>query len=147
MGSEMCIRDRIGWHLAGDAPDRPSYSAQLAITLTVTSGVFFGIALAGVGLGLQAQNRRTPWIAIGVTAFATSFWIVQKVFFIGVMGSVVLSSVCMLLVLIFAALTVLAITAATDMVRNPPPAGFENLPADYRIPYSHMHQDLSLIHI
>ena len=27
------------------------------------------------------------------------------------------------------------------MRRNPPPAGFEILPADYKVPYSHMHQD------
>src|SRR6187455_1221047 len=46
---------RIGWHYAGDAPDQPSYSAQRALTVCVFAGVFFGMALAGVGLGLQAE--------------------------------------------------------------------------------------------
>src|SRR5436853_207767 len=45
---------RIGWHFAGDEPDRPSYSAQRALTICVFVGVFFGMATAGTGLGLQA---------------------------------------------------------------------------------------------
>src|SRR5688572_14788777 len=52
---------QIGWRLPpqpADAP--PTYSAQQAITLSVTVGVFFGIALAGLGLGLQAQHRLAP---------------------------------------------------------------------------------------
>src|SRR4051794_4410864 len=41
---------RIGWHRAADAPDQPTYSAQRAITVSVFAAVFFGMALAGVGL-------------------------------------------------------------------------------------------------
>src|SRR5262245_49136830 len=43
----------IGWHFAGDPADAPSYSAQKALTICVFSAVFFGLALAAIGLGLQ----------------------------------------------------------------------------------------------
>src|SRR5438874_13200681 len=46
-------RTQIGWHFSGDPPDAPTYSYARAMTLSVTFGVFSGMALAGVGLGLQ----------------------------------------------------------------------------------------------
>jgi signal transduction histidine kinase len=118
-----------------------NYSAQFATTLTVTLGVFFGIGLAGVGLGLQAQNPRTPWLAIVLTLIGALFWIVQTIFFASTVRSVVLTGSCAILALVFIALFALAVTATREMLRDPPPAGFEVLPADYKVPYSHMHQD------
>jgi signal transduction histidine kinase len=118
-----------------------SYTAQLATTLTVTLGVFFGIALAGLGLGLQAQNRRTPWLAVMITGIASIFWIVQTVFYAGNVRSIVLTGGCALLALMFIVLFGLALSAAREMWSDPPPKGFEILPADYKVPYSHMHQD------
>src|SRR5215203_3202392 len=46
----------VGWEvpLPGGAY---FYSAQRAITVSLLLAVFFGIALAGIGLGLQAQGR------------------------------------------------------------------------------------------
>src|SRR5258706_9004807 len=46
-------RTQIGWHFPGDKPDAPSYSYAQAMTVSVALGVFFGLAMAGVGLGLQ----------------------------------------------------------------------------------------------
>src|SRR3981081_2700265 len=48
-------RTHIGWHFPGDLPEAPTYSYPRAMTLSVFLGVFFGMALAGIGLGLQAQ--------------------------------------------------------------------------------------------
>src|SRR4051812_8383380 len=70
-------RTRLGWHLPGDPPDQPTYSYARAVTFTVSLGVFFGMALAGIGLGLQAERRRAPLAAIACTAFATLFWLTQ----------------------------------------------------------------------
>src|SRR3954468_21872152 len=47
----------IGWGIPASAsasdtvPTQPTYSAQRALTISVFAGVFFGMALAGVGLG------------------------------------------------------------------------------------------------
>jgi hypothetical protein len=122
----------IGW---------PNYSAQFATTLTVTLGVFFGLALAGIGLGLQAQNRRTPVLAILVSAIGAVFWIVQTIFFARVTGSILVTACCGLLAISFVGLFLLAVNAAREMWHDPPPRGIEVLPADYKVPYSHMHQD------
>ena len=130
----------IGWRL-GAAGDRPVYSAQLATTLTVTLGVFFGIALAGLGLGLQAQNRRTPAMAVALTGFATVFWIVQVVFFATTMRSVLMTTVALGLGALFAILFGLSVGAAREMRREPPPPDLATLPKDYQVPYSHMHKD------
>jgi hypothetical protein len=61
----------VGWHLP--LPGGPHlYSAQRAITVSLLVAVFCGIALAGLGLGLQAQGRRAPGGAFGVSAFAAA---------------------------------------------------------------------------
>ncbi|MBC8107620.1 MAG: hypothetical protein H7Z14_13600 [Anaerolineae bacterium] len=122
----------IGWR---------NYSAQFATTLTVTLGVFFGMALSGVGLGLQAQNRRTPVLAIALTTIGSVFWIVQTIFFARVTGSILITAGCAILALAFIGLFMLSIAAAGEMWRDPPPQGIEVLPEDYKVPYSHMHQD------
>ena len=48
---------------------------------------------------------------------------------------------CFVLTAVFLSLLVLSINSLIEMRRNPPPKGFEILPADYKVPYSHMHQD------
>src|SRR6476620_6634501 len=67
-------RMQIGWHFPGDKPDEPSYSYARAMTISVALGVFFGMALAGVGLGLQAQRRAAPMMAVLLTTVGTVFW-------------------------------------------------------------------------
>jgi hypothetical protein len=127
---------QLKFHLFGDS----SYSAQQALTLSITLGVFFGMALAGFGLGFQAQSRSTPiWAAI-VTAFATIFWILQMLAFAR-FGLVFFAICCALLAILHGACFGFSFGAMKDMWRNPPPVGFEYLPKDYKVPYSHMHQD------
>jgi hypothetical protein len=134
-------RTRVGWHLPGDKPDAPSYSYARAMTLSVTLGVFYGMGLAGVGLGLQAQRRAAPWLGVVLSGLGTAFWIVQAVFAIRPLGSVVLTILAIALAALFGGLFVLAVGALREMLASPPPVGNEILPADYKVPYSHLHQD------
>src|SRR5215213_1252027 len=49
----------VGWSIP--LPGGPHfYTAQRAITVSVLLAVFLGIALAGIGLGMQAQGRLAP---------------------------------------------------------------------------------------
>src|SRR4051812_16969723 len=41
-----------------------SYTAQRAVSICVVIGVFLGMALAGIGLGLQAQRRHSPIMGV-----------------------------------------------------------------------------------
>jgi len=129
----------IGWTVP--LPGAPFYSAQRAITVSVLLAVFFGIALAGLGLGLQAQGRAAPYGAVGVTAFATTFWLLQTIFFATTLRSAGIVAVTFLLALVFGGLTTFAVGALREMRRDPPPPGHEILPADYKVPYSHLHED------
>ncbi len=144
LSREWATREELrvtGWGQSPDASAEAMYSAQRAITLSVTCGVFFGIALAGIGLGLQAQHRRAPLAAALLTCLATMFWVVQTVFTIDRMDSIVLRAIAIGMSLSFAGLLILSIGAMRDMSRHPPPADLGILPADYAIPYSHLHQE------
>lgn len=131
----------IGWHFSGDAPDAPTYSAQKALTICVFTAVFCGVALAAVGLGLQAENKAASAFAVVLTSFGTLFWFTHAVFAGTVGGSYLLSLIAAGLGLGSALLLGFSIAAAYEMRRNPPPAGHEILPASYKIPYSHYHKD------
>ena len=131
---------KIGWHARGDAADVPTYSAQKAMTISLFSAIFFGIALAAIGLGLQAQHRAAPWLALAVTGLATVFWTVQF-FFAASMRSITFASMTGVLAVGFFILLMMAFNALSEMRRNPPPKGHEILPKDYKIPYSHYHED------
>jgi hypothetical protein len=128
---------RVGWHFGSD---EPVYSAQRAVTIVLLAAVFFGMALAGIGLGLQAQSRRSASMAVALPPFATLFWLAHMIFFASV-RSWGLMLACTLMLLIFAALSLFAFSAWREMRRVPPPRGLEILPADYKIPYSHYHED------
>ncbi len=130
----------VGLHLPDDPPDRPSYSAQRATTVSVMAGVFFGMALAGIGLGLQAQNRGAPILATAITLFGVIFWTVQTWVFTH-SHLLLMALACGGMFLLFAACAVLAIGALNEMRRNPPPASLGVLPKDYKVPYSHLHAD------
>ena len=122
---------RIGWG---------AYTAQRATAIALPCAVFFGMALAGLGLGLQAQDRRAPLMAVVVTAGATMFWLFHTIFFATVAMWVTML-ICAAMTLLFALLLVFATVARRDMLRNPPPEDIGILPGDYKVPYSHMHQD------
>src|SRR5438552_19069469 len=51
---------RVGWTFGSGPGGAVVYSAQRAISLSATLAVFFGLALAGIGLALQAQRRLAP---------------------------------------------------------------------------------------
>src|SRR5439155_1357481 len=122
-------------------PDQPSYSAQKALTISVFAAVFFGLALAAMGLGLQAESRRAAPLATALTGLATLFWTTQAVFAATVGRSTLFASLAAVLAVAFAVLHAFAHAAAREMKRNPPPAGHELLPPGYKIPYSHYHPD------
>ena len=131
----------IGWHRSADVPGRPSYSAQRALTICVFSGVFFGLALAATGLGMQAEHARAAMLGAIVAAVGTAFWCVHFRFAATAGRSTWLALIAAALSLVFALLLVFSIGAIIDLRRNPPPAGHEVLSADYKIPYSHYHDD------
>jgi hypothetical protein len=137
----------IGWGEWTDVSDpahpvaRAAYPANRALAVCVAVGTFLGIAVAGLGLGLQAENRAAPAGAIAVTGFAVAFWTVHLVFFVQKLHSPVFSVLASALLLVSAVLAVLAVGAWREMRRDPPPRGHEVLPADYKVPYSHFHQD------
>ena len=137
----------VGWGRYTDSSDpakpvvRATYSANRATTLGVTVGCFLGIALAGLGLGLQAQNRAAPAGAVAVAGLGVVFWAVQFVFVVQNLRSVVLGVIAFGLLALFGGLCALAVGAWREMRRDPPPAGLEVLPKDYKVPYSHYHED------
>jgi len=111
------------------------YTAQRAVSICMVGGVTFGLALAGTGLGLQAQRRLAPLLAVAACGTALGFWTVHAIFFILATGSIVLSSIAIVMSIVALALLALAIVSLREMHRNPPPIGQENLP------YSHLHAD------
>ena len=72
---------QIGWGHANERADvPPAYSAQFALTISVFAGVFFGMALAGAGLGMQAGSRIAAPGAVVLCVGGTIFWLVQTIF-------------------------------------------------------------------
>jgi hypothetical protein len=131
----------VGWSFGAGGGGTVVYSAQRAISLSVTLSVFFGLAVAGIGLGLQAQRRLAPWAGVAVCGFAVLFWGVHAVFAGQKLHSVTLTALTFLLFALFCVLTGLAAGALREMRRTPPPRDLEILPADYKVPYSHLHDD------
>jgi hypothetical protein len=117
------------------------YTAQRAVSICMVGGVTFGLALAGIGLGLQAQRRLSPLLAVVVCGCAMLFWTVHAVFFIKTTGSIVLTTISLAMAMLAALLLGLAAVSLREMRRNPPPIGHETLPPDYKVPYSHLHDE------
>src|SRR5688500_16224606 len=100
---------RIGWS---------AYTAQRAVTICLVCAVFFGMALAGVGLGLQAQSRRAPWMGVALTGMAALFWLVHAVFFASV-SVWVMMLISLAMTVVFALLLTFAVGARREMRRDP----------------------------
>jgi len=135
LSSSTAIRQdltRIGWGV---------YSVQKAMTVSLCVGIFCGLAMAGLGLGMQATHRRTPIAAALVTGLGGVFFAVHAWFFASTWGSWKMSVLCAFGAAMLLALMGLAIAAALEMRRNPVPSGFNILPRDYKVPYSHLHED------
>ena len=119
----------------------PLYSVAQAITTCVFGGVFFGVALAAFGLGLQAEHRAAARGAVAVTAFGTIFWVAHAAFSVAYLSSGFVIALLVVVSTAFAFLLTLAVGASREMRANPPPPGHEILPAEYKVPYSHYHAD------
>jgi hypothetical protein len=117
------------------------YSVGRAITICVFCAVFFGVACAAIGLGLQAEHRSAPVGAVVVTGVASLFFLAHAWFAIAYIHVTLITLVLITTSLLFLGLFALSFGASREMRRNPPPPGHEVLPADYRIPYSHYHVD------
>ncbi|MDQ3438889.1 MAG: hypothetical protein M3478_00905, partial [Planctomycetota bacterium] len=128
-----------GFRLSPNKP--PTYSVGRAVTICVFCGVFFGLACAAVGLGLQAEHRRAPAGAVVITALAALFSLAHAWFAIVYIHSAFIIVLLVVASVTFLVLFGLALGASREMSRNPPPPGHEVLPADYKIPYSHYHDD------
>ena len=130
----------IGWHLQGDRAESPSYSAQKALTISLFVAVFLGLAFAATGLGMQAERREAPPLAVVLSLIGAVFWSIQ-VAFAAQMHSFIFTAAAAVLLACCVILLILSIPALREIRRNPPPPGHEILPADYKIPYSHYHPD------
>jgi hypothetical protein len=132
---------RIGWRVASDPAGRPTYSAQMALSISLFAAIFFGMALAGVGLGMQAEYPAAAAGAVLVTAVGSTFWVIQAVFAATAARSILFTILAGMLAVTFVLLLGLSVHAMLEMRRTPPPQDHELLPADYKVPYSHYHDD------
>jgi hypothetical protein len=131
----------VGWGTSAEDVRQPAYSAQKALTISVFAGVFFGVALATAGLGMQAESRVAAPGAVIITCLGEVFWLVHAIFAATVTRSAFFTLTAAALACVFAILLLLAINAYREMRTNPPPPGHDLLPAGYKIPYSHYHDD------
>jgi hypothetical protein len=132
---------KVGWGGGGGGATDPAYSVQRAMSIAMAVTVFYGIALASLGLGLQATHRRTPLAATALTGLAAAFYLVHAVFFATTVQWWSVAGVCGALAAGSVALLALSVSAVRELRANPPPRDFEVLPPDYNVPYSHLHQD------
>jgi ABC-type Fe3+ transport system permease subunit len=131
-------RENVGWR---SSTGHIVYSERHWSIATVFGGVLFGLGVAGIGLGLQADKRPPAAIAPPLTALAAAFWTLQAAFAAQALRSIVMTIVCAALAAISAILCGLSIGALRDLSKNPPAAGHDILPADFKEPFSHLHQD------
>ena len=135
LNKEFATRSELSaivWH---------GYSAQRALSISLFAVIFFGLASAAAGLGMQADYRGAPIIAMVVAGLATAFGLFHTFFAAAVARSLLFSTIALALTAIFAVLFGLAVSAAWDVKENPPPAGHDVIPPGTKIPYSHYHDD------
>jgi len=119
-----------GWRLPGDPPHKPTYNVPVAMAASVAMVCLLGIALAGAGLGLQAQKRSAPWWAVAATFLGMAFWIMQSVFAATILRSILWALAGGTMAVCFALLLGLALAALRQMRADPPPAGYQTIPPD-----------------
>src|SRR6185436_16979889 len=106
----------IGWGI---------YTAQKALTMGVFLGVLLGMALACVGLGLQAQSRVAAPAGVVISANGAILFAVNTIFSAVAVRSILFTLIAMVLTGTFAILFALVLAAAKEMKRNPPPADLD----------------------
>lgn len=117
------------------------YSERQLLMLLVSGAVVFGLALAGIGLGMQALKRRAAPAGVIVTGAGLLLWGFHTYVAAWELHSWFLSAVNFGLAAVFGCLFGLAFVASGEMAKNPPPADQELLPHDYREPFSHLSED------
>ncbi|HEY7087855.1 MAG TPA: hypothetical protein VH518_07170, partial [Tepidisphaeraceae bacterium] len=135
------ISKDVATHTSLAAAGWGSYTGQRAVSICMVVGVLLGLSLAGIGLGLQAQRRWSPAMATATCVLAAVFWLFHTIYYAIAIHALFLAIFSCLLTIVSIALLILSINALLEMRRNPPRAGFEVLPPDYKVPYSHLHQD------
>ena len=112
-GSSLLNRDwatsgqlsQVAWH---------GYSFQRALSICVSATVLFGLALAGAGLGMQAQRRSATGLAIVICAVGVVFWGFHFVVAAWGIESVLFSALAALLGFAFLLLLILSVIAASE---------------------------------
>ena len=107
----------IGWHRAGDPIDKPTYSAQRALSISLPASLCYGMALAALGLGLQSENRAAPTAAVLLNVCASILWIVQLIFFASIKW-IGMSILCIALGMLAGLMLALSVGAWRDMRSN-----------------------------
>lgn len=139
MEIEQAIRDnRPGVHSIRAALSSP---ARAGYVFTVTCSTLGGLALAGFGLGLQADRGRS---ALGAVATAVGVESVLLLSGVGLwVGSAPIPATLLnlLMLLVYAILLAFCVAAYRQVKATPPPADIDIVPPGTKIPYSFYHDD------
>jgi hypothetical protein len=109
--------------------------------LTVAFSTLGGLALAGFGLGLQADRKRSALGAV-VTTIAIEAVLLGAGVALWVGGAPLAAKLLNLFVmLIYAILLAFCIAAYRQVRATPPPENIEVVPPGTKIPYSFYHDD------
>ncbi len=116
--------------------DQPGRAGVMLTVMFTTVG---GLAMAGFGLGLQAQKPKSGWGAFVTNVLMLSVLIVAGVGLWVGQASWVARVWHALLTVLVAVLTGFAWVALKQMIANPPPADIEVLPKDFEVPSRYKH--------
>ncbi len=119
-------------------PQHPFRTGVMLMVMCMTVG---GLAMAGFGLGLQAEKPRSAWAALVTMFLVTVVLMVAGVGIWSGQGSLWIRLWHTVLTVITVLLTGFTWIALKQMRTEPPPPNADVLPEDFKIPYSHYHDD------
>ncbi len=115
--------------------------ARAGVMLTVMSCVVGGLAVAVSGLGLQADRPGGARFAVvSTTGLLVVLLLAGVGLWVGEAGIGARAGHAGI-VLLVAILMGFSWVARAEVRRTPPPPGVDELPGDYKVPYSHYHDD------
>ncbi len=91
-----------------------------------------GLALAALGLGLQAEKRRSGTAASAVAGMGALFWFIHFGYTLTHSAGVGRLLWSVLMFIAWGLCAVLAVISADELRRNPPPADLGKAPADLK---------------
>jgi hypothetical protein len=91
-----------------------------------------GLALAALGLGLQAEKRRSGTIAAWTAGAGATFWFAYFGFALTHAAGVGRLIWIVLMLLVWGLCAVLSVISADELKRNPPPADLGKAPKDLK---------------